>query len=86
MDVPQNTEHAIYNFSKGWYWFFIVVKFVVYGFIGIYISKCILYEECLHNDKCNPVVVTYFSILSLACFCACGVPIEKLSNVSVVGK
>lgn len=42
----------------------------------------LLYQKCLFNKECNQIVVIYFSILSLACFQALGMPIDKFVNVN----
>jgi hypothetical protein len=45
-----------------------------------------LYSKCLFNEKANPIVVSYFCLISLGCFLNVGIPIDKLANISLTGK
>ncbi|MGA2774990.1 MAG: hypothetical protein ABSE81_02880 [Candidatus Omnitrophota bacterium] len=73
----KDAEHDI---SKKRYFIAEFIFKPIYLCIGIRIAY-LLYNECLFDNTCNPIVVTFFSILSLACFLALGLPIDKLVNI-----
>ncbi len=83
VDLGKKTE--VFTVNK-WFYFicFISIKLGIL-LIGVYITKVILYEQCLLNQNVNSVVVSYFCFLSSACFIALGLPIEKLANTSFAG-
>ena len=85
--VPMNlgTQHEVFTLNK---WLYSIAYILVKGgliYIGYFITKDVLYEQCLLNPNVNNVVVSYFCILASACFVALGLPIEKLANISFAG-
>ncbi len=56
-----------------------VITSIICGVLGIIISL-VMYFECLHDDKCNVVVVIFFSLLALSLFQHIGLPVNKFLN------
>jgi hypothetical protein len=81
--INLDTKHDIFLVSKGRFVFLLILRWVMYGGTGIFLSYSVLYNKCLFNEHCNTVVVTFFSILSLGCFANCGLAIDKFTNISV---
>ncbi|MEW6095464.1 MAG: hypothetical protein AB1567_02905 [bacterium] len=57
------------------------LKLIFLG-IGIFIT-ILLYNKCLFNPNCNPIVTIYFTLLGLTCFLHAGLSIDKLANVKL---
>ncbi|MHB8259257.1 MAG: hypothetical protein ACYDCN_06795 [Bacteroidia bacterium] len=81
--VELGTKHEIYRLSKRWFVSLLIFRWLFFGGLGVYLSYYVLYTQFLFNDKCNYVAVTYFAIISLACFATCGLPIDKFTNISL---
>ena len=67
----------------------VIAWFVEYFFRGLYlaIGICIswyLLDRCLYCQTCNSIVLTFFSIIGLACFANVGLPIDKIINSSIL--
>jgi hypothetical protein len=53
---------------------FLIVGLVISGFIYSWL-KC---------STCNTIVIMYFSIIGLACFAICGLPVEMILSSGLI--
>ena len=71
-----------YQISQLGYWLANIPRVLSFG-VGIYITKYIIYDQCLFNPNANIVATIFFSLLALFCFDACGMQISQFMNVVV---
>ena len=83
--VNIETKHDFVFVNKKLFIAFKILKIIISLGVSIFLT-IILYKNCLFNNNCNPIVVTYLSLLSLACLANVGLPIEKLSNIGISTK
>jgi len=81
--IKLGSEHLGYKTSRFWYTFFVVLNKAFFGFIGVYISLR-MYNECLHCNDCNDMVIVHFSVISLCCLSHIGIDIQKISNITTL--
>ena len=77
MKIDLNSEHKEIDPSGLAYFFIWVIRFFYLG-LGFIISYFILYKECLHDEKVNSIVTTFFSVLALSCFSGFGLQIVNI--------
>ncbi|MBI4723398.1 MAG: hypothetical protein HY769_10485 [Candidatus Stahlbacteria bacterium] len=77
------SEDIEYRISRRNYFSIEVVTRIIYGAIGVSLAYFVLYKKCLFCVDCNPIVTGFFCILSLSCFSATGLPIDKVINIKV---
>lgn len=83
MNIEIDSNDKVYRVSKKSY--AIITAFFRLGYSGVgFWLGYILYHQCLFNPNSNTFVVVYIGLLSLACFQACGVPIDKLINLDLI--
>lgn len=83
MNIEIDSDDKVYKVSKKVYVIISTIFRMFYLSIGVWLGY-ILYSQCLFNLTTNTFVVVYISVLSLACFQACGIPIDKLINLDLV--
>ena len=87
--VKLDSKHDGFVVKRWVYNLFSIIRWLLNVGIVLYISR-ILYSECLFIDKDkvapNPIVISYFCLISLGCFLNIGIPIDKLANISLTGK
>jgi hypothetical protein len=83
--IKIDSKHEGFEVKRWIYNFVSVLRWLIN--VGVVLNlSFMLYKECLFNEKVNPIVVTYFCLISLGCFLNIGIPIDKLANVSLTGK
>jgi uncharacterized membrane protein len=65
-------------------WYEVILSKALHGIVFLCISY-FLYKQ-LYKVDANPIVLTYFSLLGLACIEVIGLPVSKLSNISSLQK
>lgn len=83
MNIEIDSDDKVYKVNKKTYVLITSLFRLFYMAIGIWLGY-LLYSQCLFNPEVNTFVVIYLALLSLACFQACGVPIDKLINLDLV--
>jgi hypothetical protein len=81
LPIKLGTEHELFNITKNWFKAFRIIWCLGSFIIGLLISKYIIYDQCLLNEHCNNVAVTFFSILATASFINSGISIDKLNTI-----
>ena len=74
-----------YTVSPKFVFWFEIIRATAFFCFGVWILH-ILYYYCLFNPNTNNIVTVYFCLLSLGCFLSIGIPIDKISNISLTGK
>ena len=77
------TEDQVYKVGKKAYMFISVTYRLLYLTTGVWLGS-ILYSECLQSPTSNTFVIIYLGILSLACFQAAGIPVDRLVNLDLI--
>jgi hypothetical protein len=80
--IKIDSKHVGFNANRKAYNAYIIIKYLVNFGIVIYISN-LLYNNVLFAKEANPIVTTYLCLIALGCFLNIGVPIDKISNVSL---
>ena len=83
MNIEIDSDDKVYKVSKRAYVVISMLFRLFYLSIGFWLGY-VLYSQCLFNPNSNTFVVVYIALLSLACFQACGIPIDKLINLDLV--
>ena len=82
LKVDLHSLHKNNIVSKNWYYAIIIISKLVFFTISVAISY-VLYSECLNCDKCNNLVIGYFSIISLCCLSQLGLQPDKLMKFNI---
>lgn len=82
LTVDLSTEHTGIKVTRWMYVVYLILSKGAFLMIGMWLGKFLI-DDCLHSKDANPIVVTYLTLTSLACFINCGLPIEKLSSISL---
>lgn len=83
MNIEIDSDDKVYKVSKKTYAIVTAFFRLFYSGIGFWLGF-LLYSQCLFNPNSNTFVVVYLALLSLACFQACGVPIDRLINLDLI--
>lgn len=83
MTFEVDSDDKVYKVGKSVYILISSIYRLIYFLVGAWLGY-ILYNECLFNPNANTFVIVYIGLLSLACFQACGVPVDKLINLDLV--
>lgn len=83
MNIEIDSDEKVYKVGKKTYLLATAVFRLFNLGVGFWLGY-VLYSQCLFNPDSNAFVVVYLGLISLACFQACGVPIDRLMNLDLV--
>lgn len=80
--IKLDTKHAGFQVNRWLYNSITILRFLINITVIVWTTQ-MFYRECLFNPNVNPIVVTYFSLISFSCILNLGIPIDKLANISL---